>query len=177
MAHEVTNLVDFEGHSPSAHPEAFLAPTATLVGAVTVDAGASVWFGAVLRADFERIDIGSGTAVQDNAVVHCAPDLPTVVGQDVIVGHGALLEGCTISDGAVLGMGCVVLQRAIVGSGAMVAAGCVVAEGQEILPGHLAVGAPARIVKKLSGSSARWVASAAPAYRALVSRYRGGVGT
>ncbi|MFQ5426080.1 MAG: gamma carbonic anhydrase family protein [Gaiellales bacterium] len=167
----MTELVTFEGRSPHVADEAFLAPTATLIGDVSIGAAASVWFGAVLRADFDRIEIGAGTAVQDNAVVHCAPDLPTVVGRDVIVGHAAMLEGCTVEDGVVLGMGCIVLQRAVVRHGAMVAAGCVVTEGQEIPAGHLAVGAPARVTKELSGSSAAWVAHASAAYRALVKRY------
>lgn len=164
-------IVSFEGSTPSVDDDAFLAETATLIGNVTVGAGASAWFGSVMRGDFDRIEIGAGTSVQDNAVLHAAPGLPTLVGENVIVGHGAMLEGCVVEDGVVLGMGCIVLQRAHVGRGAMLAAGAVVKEGQEIPAGHLAVGAPARVVKELSGSSAAWVAEAAPAYHELMRRY------
>jgi carbonic anhydrase/acetyltransferase-like protein (isoleucine patch superfamily) len=168
----VATILTFEGKTPVVAADAFLAPTAALVGAVTVGARASVWFGAALRGDFDEIEVGEGTSVQDNAVIHCAPGLPTRVGRDVIVGHGALLEGCVIGDGAVLGMGCIILQRARVGEGAMVAAGAVVAEGQEIPAGHLAVGVPARVAKELGGSSKAWVAQAAPAYDELRRRYQ-----
>ena len=151
----------------------FLAASATLIGNVLVGDGASIWFGAVLRGDFNHIAIGSGTSVQDNVVVHCAPGLLTTVGDNVIVGHAAMLEGCTVEDSVVLGMGCIVLQGASIGAGAMVAAGSIVTEGQVIPPGHLAVGTPARVAKELSGSSADWVKHAAPAYHALVRRYDG----
>ncbi len=167
----MATLVSFEGDAPKIEEGVFLAPTAALVGKVTMQSGASAWFGCVMRGDFDRIEIGAGSSVQDNAVLHAAPGLPTLIGDNVIVGHGALLEGCVIEEGAVLGMGCVVLQRAHVGAGAMVAAGAVVKEGQEIPAGHLAVGAPARVVKELSGSSAQWVDEAAPAYHGLVGRY------
>src|SRR5262245_13230636 len=167
----MATIVTFEGKTPVIADDVFLAPTATLIGDVHVGSLSSIWFGAVLRGDFERIDVGEGTSVQDNAVIHCAPGMPTAVGSDIIIGHGALLEGCVIEDGAVIGMGCVVLQRARVGAGAMVAAGAVVAEGQEIPGGHLAVGVPARVAKELGGSSKEWVAKAAPAYDALRQRY------
>jgi carbonic anhydrase/acetyltransferase-like protein (isoleucine patch superfamily) len=168
----VATIVTFEGKTPVIADDVFLAPTATLIGDVHVGARSSIWFGAVLRGDFDRIDVGEGTSVQDNAVIHCAPGMPTNVGSDIIIGHGALLEGCVIEDGAVIGMGCVVLQRARVGAGSMVAAGAVVAEGQEIPGGHLAVGVPARVAKELGGSSKEWVAKAAPAYDELRQRYR-----
>lgn len=168
----MATIVTFEGKTPVVAGDVFLAPTAALIGDVSAGPRASIWFGAVLRGDFDRIEVGEGTSVQDNAVIHCAPGLPTIVGRDVIVGHGALLEGCVVGDGAVIGMGSVVLQRASVGEGAMVAAGAVVAEGQEIPAGHLAVGVPARVAKELGGSSKAWVAQAAPAYDALRRRYR-----
>jgi carbonic anhydrase/acetyltransferase-like protein (isoleucine patch superfamily) len=109
--------------------------------------------------------------VQDNAVIHAAEGLPTIVGRDVTLGHGALLEGCVVEDSAVVGMGCVILQRARIGEGAMVAAGSVVTENQEICAGHLAVGIPARVAKELSGSSKDWVSHAARAYDDLRRRY------
>ena len=166
----------FGGRLPRVAADAFVAPSADLVGDVVVEELASIWFGAVLRGDFSSIVIGAGSSVQDNAVVHCAAGLPTVVGRDVTIGHGALLEGCVIEDGAVIGMGAIVLQRARVGSRSMIAAGAVVREGQEIPPGVVAAGAPAVVRKELEGSSRAWVETAARHYQELRARYLGEAG-
>jgi carbonic anhydrase/acetyltransferase-like protein (isoleucine patch superfamily) len=157
--------------TPLVAADAFIAPTATLIGDVVVEEGASVWFGAVLRGDFGRIVIGPGTCVQDNAVLHASDDLPTVVGRNVTIGHGAKAEGCVIDDGAVIGTGAIVLQGAHVGAGSMVAAGSVVVEGQEIPAGVLAAGSPAVVKKQLDGSARRWVETAAAEYERLRGRY------
>jgi carbonic anhydrase/acetyltransferase-like protein (isoleucine patch superfamily) len=149
----------------------FVAPNATLIGDVRLGTDASVWFGAVLRGDFDRIVVGEGSCVQDNAVVHAAEGVPTLIGANVTVGHAALLEGCVIEDGALIGMGAVVLQRARVGAGALVAAGSVVREGQEIPAGVVAAGVPAVVKKRVDGSSRRWVESGAVEYRKLRRRY------
>ncbi|HEX2304508.1 MAG TPA: gamma carbonic anhydrase family protein [Gaiella sp.] len=156
---------------PRVADDAFIAPTATLIGAVELCAEASVWFGAVLRGDFDRIVIGEGSCVQDNAVVHTAEGLPTIVGANVTVGHAAMLEGCIVEDGALIAMGAIVLQRARVGVGALVAAGSVVSEGQEIPPGVVAAGVPAVVKKRVDGSSRRWIETAAREYRELRRRH------
>src|ERR687897_3767763 len=116
-------LLPFEDKRPLVADDAFIAPTAVLIGDVVVEEGASVWFGVVLRGDFNRIVVGSGTSVQDNSVIHTNEDLPTVIGSNVTVGHLSLLEGCEIEDGALIGMGSIVLNRARVGRRAMLAAG------------------------------------------------------
>ena len=161
------------GHSePRVPDDAFVAPTATLIGAVELGPEASVWFGAVLRGDFDRISVGAGSCVQDNAVIHAAAGLPTMIGDNVTVGHAAMLEGCVVDDDALISMGAIVLQRAHVGAGALVAAGSVVREGQEIPPGVVAAGVPAVVVKKkVDGSSRRWIETAAMEYRELRRRY------
>jgi carbonic anhydrase/acetyltransferase-like protein (isoleucine patch superfamily) len=164
-------LFGFAEKEPRVAPDAYVAPTAALVGDVVVGAAASIWFGAVLRGDFDRIEIGDGTCIQDNAVVHTAEGLPTIVGRDVTIGHAALLEGCVIEDGALVSMGAVVLQRARIGAGALVAAGSVVREGQEIPAGVLAAGVPAVVKKAVDGSSRRWIETAAAEYRELRLRY------
>ena len=138
---------------------------------MTVHAGASIWFGAVLRGDNSAIVIGAGSNVQDNCVIHCADELPTIVGENVTVGHMAMLEGCVIGDGALIGMGAIVLQRAKVGAGSLVAAGAVVGEGVEIPDGVLAAGVPARVKKELAGDSQRWVETAAREYQSKRLRY------
>ena len=167
----MTTLVELDGVAPTIGEDVFLAPTAVLVGDVRVGDRANVWFGAVLRGDESHIEIGEEASIQDNAVIHCAHELPTVIGSRVIIGHGALLEGCVIEAGAVVGMGCVVLQSAVVGAGAMVAAGAVVAERSEIRPGVMAAGVPALEKKELSGAAARWVATAADDYQRFRERY------
>ena len=164
-------IYEFAGNEPHVADDAFVAPTATLIGAVELGSEASVWFSAVLRADFDRITIGAGSCVQDNAVIHTAEGLPTIVGTNVTIGHAALLEGCVVEDGALVATGAIVLQRARVGRGALVAAGSVVREGQEIPPGSLAAGVPAVVKKSVDGSSRRWVETAAAEYRELRRRY------
>src|SRR4051812_24989817 len=164
-------IIELEGKTPKVAENAFIAPTAVLIGDVTVEAGASIWFGAVLRGDNSSIHIGKGSNVQDNCVIHCADGLPTVVGENVTVGHMAMLEGCTIGDGALVGMGAIVLQRAAVGPGSLIAAGSVVGEGVEIPGGVLAAGTPAKFKKELAGSSQHWVQTAAREYRAKRLHY------
>lgn len=163
-------LVEFERKVPRVDSTAYIAPGAILVGDVMVLAGASVWFNAVVRADFNSVLIGEGSNVQDNAVVHCG-DTATVLGKNVTIGHGAIVEGCRIGDGVVIGMNAVVLPGAEIGEGAMVAAGAVVAEGAVIPPHYLAAGVPAQVVKELSGSSQTWVARAAMEYRKLTQSF------
>ncbi len=169
MAH----LLPFEDKEPQVADDAFVAPTAVLIGDVVVEGGASVWFGAVLRGDFNRIVVGAGTSVQDNSVIHTNEDLPTIIGSNVTVGHLSLLEGCEIEDGALIGMGSIVLNRARVGRRAMLAAGSVVREGGEIPPEVLAAGVPAQVKKSLGGSSSDWVEMAAREYQSLRLKYMG----
>jgi carbonic anhydrase/acetyltransferase-like protein (isoleucine patch superfamily) len=166
--------VEFEldGKRPKVHPNAYIAPTAVLIGNVEVEAGASVWFGAVLRADEAQIKIGQGANIQDNVVIHCADDLPTIVERDATVGHSAQLEGCVVEQGALVGMGATMLQRSRLGAGSMLAAGAVLPEGKEIPPGHLAAGVPATIKKPLAGSSGNWVQTAAQHYQQRAVTYK-----
>ncbi len=170
MAH----FLSFDGKEPQVAPDAFVAPTAVLIGDVVVDERARVGVGAVLRGDFDRIVVGAGSSVQDNCVVHTNEDLPTVIGQNVTVGHLSLLEGCVIEDGAIIGMGSIVLNRARVGGRAMLAAGSVVTEDGEIPPEVLAAGAPAEAKKELDGSSSKWIEGAAREYQALRLKYMEG---
>jgi carbonic anhydrase/acetyltransferase-like protein (isoleucine patch superfamily) len=167
----VATIVELDGVAPTIGEDVFLASTAVLVGDVRVGDRANIWFGTVLRGDVSHIEIGPGCSIQDTAVIHCASELPTVIAPDVVVGHGAMLEGCTIDEGALIGMGAIVLQHARVGAGAMVAAGAVVSEGQEIPAGVLAAGVPAKVKKELSGSALAWTGRAAGHYQELRERY------
>ena len=154
------------------HPDAYIAPTAVLIGDVEVGAGASVWFGVVLRADEAKITVGEGANVQDNAVLHCAEQLPTILEANASVGHSAQLEGCIVEQGALVGMGATMLQRSRLGAGSMLAAGAVLQEGMEVPPGHMAAGVPAIVKKALDGSSNNWVGTTAKHYQDRAVAYR-----
>jgi carbonic anhydrase/acetyltransferase-like protein (isoleucine patch superfamily) len=167
----MAQIVELDGIRPTIGEGVYLAPTAVLIGNVKIGDHATVWFGTVLRGDFSRIEIGARCSIQDNAVIHCAIDLPTIVGEAVTVGHGALLEGCVIEDHAVIGMGAIVLQHARVGARAVVAAGGVVAERMQVAPGTLAAGVPVTEKKQLSGSALRWTEIATEDYQQLRLRY------
>src|SRR5437868_8511377 len=166
--------MEFElaGRRPRVHPDAYIAPTAVLIGDVHIAAGASVWFGAVLRADEAPITVGEGANIQDNVVVHCAENLPTIIESNATVGHAAQLEGCVVEQGALVGMGATMLQRSRLGKGSMLAAGAVLQEGKHIPPGQLAAGVPATVKKPIDGSSSNWVGTTAQHYQDRAMRYR-----
>lgn len=169
----MATILPYRGIYPRIHPSAFVAPTATVIGNVEIGEEASVWFGAVIRGDEPEhpIQVGARTSVQDGCVLHVSARGPTVIGPDVTIGHGAVLESCTVGRGALIGMNAVVLQRATVGEHALVAAGAVVSESAEIPPRCLAVGAPARVKKELEGESLRWVTHSASHYVTLSRDY------
>ncbi|HEX5727091.1 MAG TPA: gamma carbonic anhydrase family protein [Longimicrobiaceae bacterium] len=169
----MATILPYAGIHPRIDPSAFVAPTAVVIGNVTIEAEASVWFGCVIRGDEPRheIRVGARSSVQDNCVVHVSAQGPTVIGPEVTVGHGAVLESCVIGRGALIGMNAVVLQRAVVGESALVAAGAVVGSGDEVPPRHLAAGAPARVKKELEGESLRWITGSAGHYVELSRSY------
>jgi carbonic anhydrase/acetyltransferase-like protein (isoleucine patch superfamily) len=167
-------IIPFDGKTPIVHPSAFLAPTAVLVGDVTIGAEASVWFGAVLRGDDPDygITVGPRSSVQDNCVVHVGRWRPTSIGANVTVGHGAKFECCTIGDRTVVGMNAVILQGATIGSECVLAANTVVLEGAEIPDRCVVAGVPGVIKKRLDGSSAAWISGGGSHYVELSRRYR-----
>lgn len=166
---------EFGGRRPSVHPDAYVAPTAVLIGDVRLAAGASVWFGAVLRGDESYIEVGEGSNVQDGAVVHCSHNLPTIIGRNSSLGHLACIEGCTVGDGALVGTGAIMLHRSHLGDGSVLAAGSVLLENHEVPPGHLAAGVPAAVKKQLSGSSEEWAGKPAGHYQENGRAYRAGL--
>jgi carbonic anhydrase/acetyltransferase-like protein (isoleucine patch superfamily) len=146
----MTLLLPYNGVSPTVDPTAFVAPTATLIGAVRLGAESSVFYGAVLRGDRDSITLGAGSNLQDNVSVHCDPGAPVTVGAGVSVGHAAVLHGCTIENGCLIGMGAIVLNRAVVGRQSLVAAGAVVLEDSVIPPRSLVAGVPAKVRRALT---------------------------
>ncbi|GAB7191476.1 gamma carbonic anhydrase family protein [Kineococcus sp. NUM-3379] len=169
-------LIALGGRVPSVHPQAWVAPGAVLVGSVTLSAGASVWYGCVLRADGAAIEVGEGSNVQDGCVVHADEHGPVVLGSGVSVGHRAVLHGCTVEDGALVGMGAVVLTGAVVGGGSLVAAGAVVREGALVPAGSLVAGVPGVVRRALHPEEAERVRGNAPAYRDLTALHRAATG-
>lgn len=161
------NSHEFRGHRPDVASGAWLAPTATVVGDVHVEEGASLWFGAVARADSAPITIGADSNVQDNSVLHTDAGFPLRLGRNVSVGHLAVLHGCTIDDDVLVGMGAMVMNGARVGAGSLVAAGALITEGTDIPPGSLAVGVPARVVRPVTEQEVATTRDNARLYAAL----------
>ena len=172
----VPQQIPFNGAVPSVDPTAWLAPNATLIGAVTIGPRSGVYFGAVVRADKSPITVGAGTNLQDGVVVHADPDFPATIGSGVSVGHAAVLHGCTIEDDCLIGMGAIVLNGAVVGSGSMVAAGAVVLEGARIPPGSLVAGVPGKVRRELTAAERDGVVQNATGYVDLSADYREALG-
>ena len=169
-------LFSFEGLTPQVHRTAFIAPTATLVGDVIVEEGASVWYGAVVRADFAPVIIRARANVQDGDLVHGPPGLTTEVGRGVTIGHNCVVHGAILEDECLIANGTIVLDGARVGARALVAAGSVVSANFEVPPGMLAAGAPAVVKRPVEGSPAQfWVDSNPSAYAELAQRHREGI--
>jgi carbonic anhydrase/acetyltransferase-like protein (isoleucine patch superfamily) len=169
-------LYSFEGRRPRVHPEAFIAPTATLVGDVTVEAAASVWYGAVLRGDFSPIVVRAGANVQDGAVVHTTPTGGAEIGPGVTVAHGCVIHAAVLEEECLIGNGAVEDDGARIGARSLVAAGAVVPPGTQVPGGVLVAGVPAGIKGPLAGTAAeRWVQVNPQVYQALARRHRLGV--
>jgi carbonic anhydrase/acetyltransferase-like protein (isoleucine patch superfamily) len=166
----------FEGLGPQVHDTAFVAPTATLVGDVIVEEGASIWYGAVLRADYAPVVVRRGANVQDGAVLHGPPGLTTEVGPGATVAHNCVVHGAILGEECLVANGSIVLDGAQVGDRALVAAGSVVAANTVVPPGMLVAGAPAVVKRTVTGSPAEfWVQANPPAYAELAQRHRAGV--
>ena len=136
--------------TPNIHPTAFIAPNATVLGDVTVGEESSFFFGAVARSEFVPIVIGKCTNIQDNCVLHADPGLPMTIGDDITVGHGAILHSCTVGNNTLIGMGAIVLNGAVIGENCIVGAGALVPQGMVIPDGSLALGSPAKVRRPVS---------------------------
>jgi carbonic anhydrase/acetyltransferase-like protein (isoleucine patch superfamily) len=166
----------FEGLTPQVHPGAFVAPTATLVGDVIVEEGASVWYGAVIRADYAPVIVRRGANVQDNAVIHGPPGLTTDIGPGATVGHNCVVHGAILEAECLVANGSIVLDGVTVGAGALVAAGSVVAAGTKVPPGMLFAGSPAVLKRPVKGTGAEiWVETNPESYAELAQRHRKGI--
>ncbi|MFG6476551.1 gamma carbonic anhydrase family protein [Microbacterium sp. P06] len=168
----VLSLGDAE---PSLHPSAFVAAGARVVGAVSLAARASVWYNAVLRADSDGISVGAGSNLQDNVSVHVDAGHPVRIGENVSVGHNAVVHGCVIGDGTLIGMGSVILSGAVIGEGCLVAGGAVVLEGAVIPSGSLVAGVPAKVRRQLTADERAKILRNAEVYRERIDEHRAAV--
>lgn len=169
-------VYSFEGRIPRIDPEAFVAPTATLIGDVTVEAGASVWFNTVLRGDFAPIVIRADANVQDGSVLHAPPGIPVDVGPGATIGHACVVHGAHIGADAVIANHATVLDGVVIGARSLVAAHALVTPGTRIPDEVVVAGAPARIRGPVAGTGAeRWVKTSSEIYRELALRYRAGL--
>ena len=165
-------FIEYQGRAPRVAASAFIAPTAVLIGDVQIGDEASIWFGVVLRADNGTIRIGARSSVEDNAVVHASAERTTHVGDDVTIGHCAVLDDCTIEDGALVGSNAVILNGATVGHNTLVAAGSVVTIDERLPAEVVAAGAPAEVRKALAGRAAAWIAHSTSESREQGQAYR-----
>lgn len=161
--------------APVIDPDTWIAETAVLIGRVRLLAGASVWFGAVLRGDVEEIVVGEGSNVQEGCTLHTDFGYPLTIGRDCTIGHNVILHGCTIGDGSLVGMGAAVLNGARIGRGCLIGAGALVTEGKEIPDGSLVMGSPGRVVRSLDAAAAERVRMSAAHYRDRMGSYRAGL--
>ena len=165
-------ILTFDGRVPEVDASAFVAANATLIGAVTLGAESSVFYGSVLRADRDSITLGARSNLQDNVTVHCDPGAPVVIGSGVSVGHAAVIHGCTIEDDCLIGMSATVLNRAVIGRESLVAAGAVVLEDTVIPPRSLVAGVPAKVRRQLTDDEVEGLRRNASTYVELAREHR-----
>lgn len=171
------SLYELDGKVPElpADGQYFIAETATVIGNVRLKSNASVWFGSVLRGDNELIEIGEGSNVQDNCTFHTDPGFPLTIGQNCTIGHNVILHGCTIEDGALIGMGSIIMNGARIGKGCIVGAGSIITEGKEFSERSLVVGAPAKAIRALTPEQVSALTQGAPHYVSNSKRFKAGL--
>lgn len=154
------NIVPIHGKTPQIHDSAFIAPGCTIIGDVTIGADSSIWYNCVLRADVSRIEIGERSNVQDGSILHCDPPRPgdpdgspLIIGDDVLIGHMAMIHGCTIHDRGFVGLGAIAMNKSVIGSDAMLAAGAMLTEGKVMEPRVLWAGRPAKPLRELNDAA------------------------
>ncbi|MEV6167463.1 gamma carbonic anhydrase family protein [Streptomyces sp. NPDC051954] len=160
------------GREPKIDGDAFVAPTSSVIGEVTLEAGASVWYGAVLRGDVERISVGAQANIQDNCTLHADPGFPVSIGERVSVGHNAVVHGATVEDDCLIGMGATVLNGAVIGAGSLVAAQALVPQGMRVPPGSLVAGVPAKVKRELTDEERQGVTLNGTMYAELAKAHR-----
>lgn len=168
-------IYSLDGISPEIAPDAWIAPGAQIIGKVRLLPGTSVWFGAVLRGDNDWIEVGEGTNIQENTVIHTDIGYPVTIGPHCTIGHKAMLHGCLIGAGSLIGMGATVLNGARVGDGCLIGACALLTETKVIPDGSLVMGAPGKVVRQLDDAAREGLLQSAAGYRANAARFRAGM--
>ncbi|KEO59363.1 gamma carbonic anhydrase family protein [Thioclava indica] len=168
-------IYELDGIAPQIAPDAWVAPDANLIGKVVLEDAASVWFGTTLRGDNEEIRVGAGANVQENVVCHTDMGFPLVIGANCTIGHKAMLHGCVIGEGSLIGMGATVLNGAKIGRGCLIGAGALITEGKEIPDGSLVMGAPGKVIRQLDADAQTRLLQSAEHYRENAARFRAGL--
>lgn len=168
-------VYELDGVAPRIAQTAWVADSAQVMGDVTVEADASVWFGVVARGDTDHLHIGEGSNIQDGCVLHADVGQPLVVGRHVTVGHKVMLHGCTIGDESLIGIGAVILNGAKIGKNCLVGAGALVTEGKEFADGSMILGSPAKVVRQLSAEQIEGIRRSAQHYMANARRFQAGL--
>ncbi len=166
-------LYPYEGHYPGVGQGCYIAPTAAVIGDVTLHDGVSIWFGAVLRGDVSPIVVGARTNIQDGTVIHGEEGCPTLIGEDVTVGHAAIIHAATVRDRVLVGMGAVLLSRCVVGEETIIGARALVTEEVEIPAGSLVLGVPGKVVRSLTGEERERIVESARRYVRQAAKYQG----
>lgn len=162
---------DLKGIRPDIHEDTFIADTASVIGDVSIGKGSSVWYGAVIRGDIEKITIGEFTNIQDNSVVHTETNIPTKIGDYTVIGHNAIIHGCTIGNNCLIGMGAVILNKAEIGDNCIIGAGALVPEGKAIPPNSLVVGIPGKVVRQVTDEEVEKIRKNAIRYNELYKKH------
>ena len=168
-------LLTLDGRAPRTEGETFIADTAVVIGNVVLRHESSVWWGAVLRGDYDTITVGCRSNVQDNAVIHMDEGFPVTLGDCVTIGHKAVLHGCTIGDNSLVGINAVVMNAAIIGENSMIGANALVTEGKEIPPRSLVLGSPGKVARELSDAEVAEITDFSDRYVRNLRRYKAGL--
>lgn len=165
-------LYKFKNHKPIIDSNVFLAPGSKIIGNVNIKSGSSIWYNAVLRGDIAEISIGKNSNVQENSSLHVDHDAPLNIGDNVTIGHGVVLHGCTIKDNCLIGMGATILNNAVIGENSIIGAGALIPEGKEIPAGSLVVGVPGKVIRELSEENRENLIAHAEEYVKLAEEYQ-----
>lgn len=165
-------IKNFKDKEPRIHPSCFVAETADVIGDVILEEDVNIWFGTVIRGDENQVVIGRGTNIQDNCTVHIASDYPCIVGEDVTVGHGAIVHACTVGNRVLIGIGAIILNGAVIEDNVIIGAGSIIPPGKRIPSGSMVMGIPGKVVRSLTESEIAYFKTSADNYVKLASEYK-----
>ena len=165
-------IKEYNGHKPHIHNSCFIAENTTIIGRVTIKRNASIWYGTVIRGDDNYISIGENTNVQDNCTIHIAEDYPTIIGNNVTIGHGAIVHGCKVGNNVLIGMGAIILDGAEIEDNVLIAAGSLVSPGKKMPSNTLVMGSPAKVVRELTKEEIVNIKNSADYYVKLAEEYK-----